>query len=79
MTGSAVGLEKVQKARRNDDLHRAIPQAIGWLATLGEILDLHSFEAVASALPALNERYESWTGVKFSSRITKKRSEKGKP
>jgi hypothetical protein len=79
LTSNAIGLERVRIARRNDDLHRTIPQVNGWLARLGAILGHESTEDVIDSLPQIVELYERSSKIKFGSRIDRKRKEMGLP
>ena len=73
LASRTVSLERVRESRREDDLHRTIPQLNGWLARTGAILGLESADDVIKALPRIVEMYERSSDTLFNDRIQHKR------
>ena len=68
-----VSLERVRESRREDALHRTLPQLNGWLARTGAILGLESADDVIEVLPKIVDMYERSSHTTFKDRIQNKR------
>jgi len=69
MACRSISLERVQETRRDDALHRTIPQLNGWLARTGALLGLENVEEVIDVLPDIVEMYERSSKKLFPDRI----------
>lgn len=79
LSSNAVGLERVRATRREDALHKTIPQVSGWTARLAALLGLESADELIQKLPQVLELHERSSKIDYKERIRRKRKELGMP
>ncbi len=79
LSSNTVPLERVRVTRRDDALHKTIPQVSGWTARLAALMGLKSSDELVQQLPQILEIHERSSKIAYDERIRRKRKELGLP
>jgi hypothetical protein len=73
------GVDRMYQGRATGELEKLMPGVIGYLSSVGAVMDKISIGEVCDWMPLLALAYEDRTGTRFEDRVIEKRLELGLP